>query len=398
MGLYRQKSYNIFYICTKYIFLTIPNSSRRRLRNSRSSNTSILLVGIYAFLNFSQINHFYMHLANNVSLQDKHTFGLPIKAAYYSLIRNEKELKQLLAMPVIQQNPIFILGHGSNVLFLQDFKGCVLQLATNGITTIKKTNHAVWLRVGAGLNWHNLVEYCVENGYGGVENLSLIPSTVGAAPIQNIGAYGVEFSEVLDSVEALEIATGAIQHFDKSACQLSYRNSIFKQQLKGKYVILYVTIQLSLKPIFKIDYEPIAKSLADQGISRPTLQAISQTIVAIRKSKISNPAKLGNAGSFFKNPLISQVTFDALKQHNPDLKGHMVDDGKIKIPAAWLIEACGWKGYRIGNVGVSEQHALILVHYGGGTANEVWTLAQRIQYSVQERFGITLEPEVEIIS
>jgi UDP-N-acetylmuramate dehydrogenase len=338
-----------------------------------------------------------MEIQENISLESLNTFHIAAKARYYSLIKDQHILQQLLANQFLKNTPTLILGGGSNVLFMKDFEGWVIQMAVEGIQKLHEDNHHILLRVGAGVAWHQLVLYCVENEYAGIENLSLIPGTVGAAPIQNIGAYGVELSEVFEYLEALEVTTGKIKKFEKEACKFGYRNSIFKNNLQGQYIILYVTLRLSKQPKFRITYGAIQEVLTAMNVTQLSIKAISDAVIHIRQHKLPDPNLIGNAGSFFKNPVVDRHTADILKKEYATLPTHTQPDGQIKLPAAWLIEQCGWKGYKHGAVGVHPHQALILVNYGGATGQEMYALAQQIQENVNKKFGIHLIPEVNII-
>ena len=338
-----------------------------------------------------------MNLQENISLEPLNTFHVAAKARYYSLIKDAHMLQLLLHHPFIQNLPKLVLGGGSNILFVKDFDGWVIQMALEGIKQVSADSTHVLLRVGAGVSWHSLVVYCVEKGYAGIENLSLIPGTVGAAPIQNIGAYGVELSDVFESLEAIEIRTGALKKFTKEDCAFGYRESIFKNSLQGQYIILYVTLRLAKQPIFHTSYGDLQEVLAAKGVKQLSIQAISDAVVHIRQQKLPDPTLIGNAGSFFKNPIVDQQVANRLKNEYPSLPIYPQTNDQVKLPAAWLIEQCGWKGYRRGAVGVYSHQALILVNYGGASGQEIYQLAQDIQQSVAQKFGIQLVPEVNVI-
>ncbi len=338
-----------------------------------------------------------MSLQENISLKSLHSFGIQAQARYYSLIQDRTTLQQLLRNEQLKPLPKLVLGKGTNVLFTRDFEGWVIQMDLGGIKKVQEDSFSVWLEVGAGYPWHNLVTYCVQKGYAGIENLSLIPGTVGAAPVQNIGAYGVEFSEVFESLEAIEIKTGTIKIFSKKDCAFGYRDSIFKSTLQGQYIIWQVTIRLQKQPTFRIEYGAIKETLAAMQVEQLSIQAISEAIMRIRQSKLPDPFQLGNAGSFFTNPVIDQPLFNQLQTKYPQMPHFNVAADQVRIPAAWLIEQAGWKGYRQGEVGVHPHQALVLVNYGAATGQAVYQLAQQIQQSVQAKFGIALVPEVNII-
>jgi UDP-N-acetylmuramate dehydrogenase len=289
-----------------------------------------------------------------------------------------------------------VLGGGSNILFTQDFDGLVLKNEIKGIKCIDEDDKTVYVEVGAGENWHQFVLYCIDKQWCGVENLSLIPGTVGASPIQNIGAYGVEIKDVFYSLSALNIETSQIECFDIEQCQFGYRSSVFKTIYKGKYVILSVTFCLKKNPDLKIGYGDIQKIL-EKDPSAPTIKSVSDAVIAIRKSKLPDPAEIGNSGSFFKNPEVPTAVFADLKIKFPHIVGYQVSDRSTKIPAGWLIEQAGWKGRTIGNIGVHKNQALVLVNYGGGSGAAIYQLALDIQKDVQLKFGVLIEPEVNIL-
>jgi len=338
-----------------------------------------------------------MWLQKHISLDTLNTLGVKAQARYYTRIDDVQQLQQLLWSRSLKPLPRLILGGGSNVLFIKDFEGIVIHMAIKGIATIREDKDHVWIQAGAGVSWHQLVRHCVAHNYAGIENLSFIPGTVGAAPVQNIGAYGVELSETFEALEAMEIDSCRNHIFDATACGFGYRESIFKNKLKGQYIILNVTLKLHKNPIFRVSYGDIQRTLETMNIKQLSVKAISDAVTHLRQRKLPNPAHLGNVGSFFKNPVITQVQFNQLKLIYPQIPGYQQPQDQIKVPAAWLIEQCGWKGQKIGAIGVHAQHALVLVNYGGGTGKDIYQLAQDIQQSVIEKFGITLIPEVQVI-
>ena len=338
-----------------------------------------------------------MSLSRNASLQSLHTFCTEVRAAAVGTFHSAQELQELLALPEFNDQPELILGGGSNVLFLRDFDGLVLLNRLGGITKIDEDSQHVLVKAGAGVGWHELVQYTVDQGWGGIENLSLIPGLCGAAPMQNIGAYGVELKDVFVELEALHKSSGTVKIIDREACQFGYRESIFKRKDSGQYVILSITLRLSKSPELKLAYGAIANTLTEMGIDKPTITDVSQAVIQIRRSKLPDPVKIGNAGSFFKNPELSAVEFNALLERNPDLPSYPQADGRIKVPAGWLIEQAGWKGRRIGAAGCHAQQALVLVNYGGAKGEDIWQLAQAILADVQEKFGVALQPEVNLI-
>jgi len=338
-----------------------------------------------------------MVLQEHVALNNFNTLGIQSHARYYVRIHDTQQLQQLLLAPQLKNLPRLTLGGGSNVLFLNDFKGIVLHMAIGGIATIREDPTHVWVKAGAGVNWHTLVLHCVNRNYAGIENLSLIPGTVGAAPVQNIGAYGVALSETFESLEAMEADSGAVHTFSKEDCAFGYRDSIFKNECKGQYIILSVTLKLHKKPAFRTTYGNLQDVLKAMGVQALSVRTISDAVIHIRKSKLPDPIHLGNAGSFFKNPIIAQQQFEQLKRTYPDMPGYAQPRDHVKVAAAWLIEQCGWKGKARGTVGVHQQHALVLVNYGSGTGQDIYQLALDIQQSVKDRFNIEITPEVQLI-
>lgn len=336
-----------------------------------------------------------MHIQENFDLTSLNTFRVSAKAKYYVRVQSKDELKKT-TFEFCDQT-IFVLGGGSNVLFVNDFEGLIIHPEIKGKQVVNEDSNQVWLKVGAGENWHELVRYCVQKGWGGIENLSLIPGWAGAAPIQNIGAYGIEFEEVFHSLTAIEIATGKSTVFFKEDCHFSYRDSIFKRELKNKYVITDVTICLNKEPKVNISYGSIQGVLNEKGIKDPSIHDISDIVIKIRNSKLPDPAIIPNAGSFFKNPVITNNFFEELKNRFPEIPHYLVDENHTKIPAGWLIEKTGWKGKERGKAGVYHQQALVIINKGGATGRQILDLANDIQQSVSTMFGITLVPEVNVI-
>jgi len=335
---------------------------------------------------------------SDVDLQPYNTLQVSATASSFAEITSSEQLQDILRHPQTSNQPVLVLGGGSNILFADDFDGLVLHVEIEGKKVFKETDKHVWLKIGAGENWHQAVRYCVEQGWGGIENLSLIPGTVGAAPIQNIGAYGVELEEVFEWLQAVAIETGEVRRFDHDDCRFGYRDSIFKNKLKGKYLVTQVALKLSKKPDLNTSYGAIQSELEKRAISNPTIKDISDIVIDIRKSKLPNPETLGNAGSFFKNPVVDNKVYDRIKEDYPGAPGYPMAEGQIKVPAGWLIEEAGWKGKVIGNTGTYKQQALVIVNHGGATGQEILMLAERIQTSVADQFGIELVPEVNIIS
>lgn len=331
----------------------------------------------------------------NVMLKDYNTFGIEAKANYFTIVKNSQDLKNLLNLEVFRSTAKFILGGGSNILFTQDYNGLVIKVDIKGISIVDEDDHNVWLEVGAGENWHDFVMYCVQHNFAGIENLSLIPGTIGAAPIQNIGAYGVELKDVFIELKAANVYDGRICTFTNSECQFGYRDSIFKRALKDQYIILSIVLKLNKVPKFNIAYENLKETLQLMQIKEIDIKAISDAIIHIRSNKLPDPKKIGNAGSFFKNPIIAYADFLKLKEAYPDIPHFpVINQTAIKLSAAWLIEQCGWRGKRFGDVGVYEKQALILVNYQKATAKEIQALAGEIQQSVHKKFGVYLNPEV----
>ena len=336
-----------------------------------------------------------MEIHQNYSLLALNTFGLEAKAEHFATVHSVDALQAAIQSPI---RPILVLGGGSNLLFTQDVSGLVLKNAIQGIKTIQTVDNTTWVEVGGGVVWHDFVLWAIEQGLGGVENLSLIPGTVGAAPIQNIGAYGVELKDVFAHLNAVDLESGELRSFNNADCQFGYRDSIFKHEAKGKYCISSVLFSLTNKNHqLNISYGDIRQTLDANGVQDPGIADISRAVVQIRSSKLPDPAKIGNCGSFFKNPETERAVLERLLPQYPQVPHYDLPDGRVKIPAGWLIEQCGWKGKRVGNTGSYEKQALVLVNYGGATGAEVKKLAYDIIDSVEQRFGIRLEPEVNMV-
>ncbi|RDC63673.1 UDP-N-acetylmuramate dehydrogenase [Adhaeribacter pallidiroseus] len=338
-----------------------------------------------------------MELQRDISLRAYNTFGMDVKARFFATFSNVGELQDLLRLPELQNLPHLILGGGSNILFTQDFEGVVLKNNILGIETTELDADYYLVKASSGVAWHDLVVYTLEQELGGLENLSLIPGTVGAAPLQNIGAYGVELKDVFESLEAVHLASGELQTFNAEQCKFGYRESIFKHELKGQYIVVSVTLRLRKKPVFNTSYGAITQTLVSMQVVEINARAISEAVCQIRRSKLPDPTQIGNAGSFFKNPEISITQFQALQQDYPTIPSYPTATGQVKVPAGWLIEQAGWKGRRFEAYGVHKDQALVLVNYGGAQGNQVKDLAHQIIASVQEKFGIQLQPEVNII-
>ena len=340
-----------------------------------------------------------MTILENVELKQFNTFGIDATAKYFTSLRSDDDIQQLLSTAIFKNEQHLILGGGSNVLFTNDFKGLVARVELTGIDVVGEDADTVALKVGAGENWHGFVRHCVSQNWGGVENLSLIPGTVGAAPMQNIGAYGVEIKNIISQVEAVEIDTRRTKVFTNVECQFGYRESIFKQQAKGKYLISSVTLILTKRNHRLVTgYGALSETLGQNANAQHSIQQISDAVIKIRSSKLPDPSRIGNAGSFFKNPSIHAELHDFIKKEHPTLPSYPAENNQYKIPAAWLIEQCGWKGKTFDNIGIHKHQALVLVNYGGGKGHDIWELAMKIQDSVKAKFDITLQPEVNVIN
>lgn len=331
-------------------------------------------------------------IEENKSLKAYNTFSIDVHARYFATVRTVAEVQTVLSNQ--PSTDMIILGGGSNILLTKNRDGLVIHNAILGIEKIHENQNHVFLKVGAGENWHQFVLYCIAHNYAGIENLSLIPGTVGAAPIQNIGAYGVEIKDVLECVDVIQISSGIMKTIFANDCQLSYRDSIFKQALKNKIIITHVTLRLNKNPIFHVEYGAIKTLLKNTPLS---IKTISDAIIKIRQEKLPNPKIIGNAGSFFKNPLVPESLFLTIQKQYPVMPFFEEENATIKIPAGWLIEQCGFKGKRLGDVGVHANQALVLVNYGNGTGSDIKKLSETIQAAVLEKFGIRLMVEVNIL-
>ncbi len=338
-----------------------------------------------------------MTIQENISLKPYNTFGLNAHAKYFTRIGNEDNLIALLSDKTLSTEKQLVLGSGSNILLKGDFDGVVLKNEIFGKEVISETEDKVLVKIGAGENWHQFVLWSLEQGYFGLENLSLIPGTVGASPIQNIGAYGLELKDVFESLEAIEVKTGKKEVFFKKDCNFGYRNSIFKKKYKGQFYITSVTLRLSRKNTVNVSYGAIQKVLTEMELEQITPKAVSDAVIQIRSSKLPNPAVIGNAGSFFKNPAINQSLFQDLQKKFPSLVFYPLANNYFKIPAGWLIEQCGWKGKIVGNTGTYKNQALVIVNHGHATGKEIIDLTEKIENSVLEKFNIKLDREVNIV-
>jgi UDP-N-acetylmuramate dehydrogenase len=336
-----------------------------------------------------------LQIHENVSLKNFNTFGIDASARYFVEINHEDDLVELFMDPQWKTMERLVIGGGSNLLLTKNFEGLAIRINIRGIE--HRINHNdVFIEAGGGEVWNDLVNYAVKWEFAGMENLSLIPGSVGASPIQNIGAYGVELKDVFERCRAFEIATGTFKSFDKAACRFGYRDSIFKQH-KGEYIIVCVKFQLSMIADINTRYGAIEQELNNRGIAKPTIKDISQVVSHIRVSKLPDPSTIGNAGSFFKNPVIPVTEFEPVKAQYPDAVNYPAGDGLVKLAAGWLIEQCGWKGKVVGNTGTWKNQALVLVNHGGATGAEVYQLSSQIIDSVYRKFGVMLEREVNII-
>ncbi len=338
-----------------------------------------------------------MEIRENYSLKKLNTFGIDASAEYYTEVFSVADLQELLSEKKFESIPNLILGGGSNILFTKNFAGLVIKNNLNGISLIKEDANYFYVKAQSGEVWHNFVMYCIANNYAGVENLSLIPGNVGASPMQNIGAYGVEIKDVFYELEALNIKKNTVETFNYSNCKFGYRESVFKSELKNKYIILSVSFKLYKTPIFNTSYGAIEKELEAMKVSDISIAAISKAVCNIRNSKLPNPTEIGNAGSFFKNPEIEKGQYILLKEKYPALVAYLLENKNYKLAAGWLIEQCGWKGKKVGDAGVHKNQALVLVNYGKAKGDEIYALSQQILDSVKEKFGIALEREVNII-
>ena len=337
-----------------------------------------------------------MNFSENFSLKPYNTFGIDAKAKYFTVFESVAELNNILTSEVYKNNKTFILGGGSNLLFTEDYDGLIIHNKIAGICILEDNENDVIVEVGAGENWHNFVMWSVSQGLSGIENLALIPGTVGASPIQNIGAYGLEVKDTIIKVAAIEIATQKVKNFSNAECEFEYRNSIFKGKLKDKFIITKVTFNLSKIPLNKTTYGAIAEELRSLD-KTPSPGSIAEAVINIRSRKLPNPAELGNSGSFFKNPVIPTSKFTALQEKFPEVVGYKISETETKVATGWLIDNAGLKGYRKADAGVHKNQALVLVNYGKASGKEIIALAKEIQTIVKEKYGIQIVPEVNIL-
>lgn len=335
-----------------------------------------------------------MEIKKNISLKGYNTFGVDVEAKGFVEVGSVTQLEAVLDG---NSEPILILGGGSNLLFTKDFNGLVIKNNLRGITLVKESDTEIFFKVGAGESWHEFVLFCIENNYAGIENLSLIPGNVGASPMQNIGAYGVEVKDLIIEVEAFDLKKSETRIFSNSECEFNYRSSVFKTSEKGNYFITAVTFRLKKEANVNTSYGAIENELKQMNVVDPTIKEVSDAVINIRSSKLPDPKKIGNSGSFFKNPIVSEVQKNKILENYDDAPHYLQTDGTFKMAAGWLIEKCGWKGKRIGNYGVHELQALVLVNYGGAKGSEIYSLSEEIIMTVKSKFGIILEREVNII-
>jgi UDP-N-acetylmuramate dehydrogenase len=335
-----------------------------------------------------------MNIQKNVLLKNYNTFGISVNAKRFISVNSVYELQQILKV----EKDIFLISGGSNMLLTKDIDELVVHINIKGVSIDNENENAAYLTVNSGENWHEFVLWCISQNYGGIENLSLIPGNVGTCPIQNIGAYGVEVKDTITKVEAIEIETGKLVQFSNKDCNFGYRNSIFKNELKGKHIITSVSFKLTtIHHNLNSSYGAIETELSLKKISKPNLKDISNAVIAIRKSKLPDPKEIGNSGSFFKNPVISSAQYLKLQKEYADIPGYKISDMEVKIPAGWLIEKAGFKGKRYGEFGVHDKQALVLVNYGNASGKEIYQLAEKIKETIVKKFEITLEIEVNII-
>jgi UDP-N-acetylmuramate dehydrogenase len=338
-----------------------------------------------------------MNLSQNISLKPFNTFGINVSSRFFSTFSSIEELNSVLEFSEKEKLNWLTIGGGSNLLFTKDYEGIILKNELDGIELVNEDNNYYFVKAAAGVGWHNFVLHCIENNYGGVENLSLIPGSVGAAPLQNIGAYGVELKDVFYELEAFNITTKTIEKFSLNDCAFGYRESIFKRELKGKYIVVSVTFRLTKQPVFNTKYGAIEQELEKMGCTELSIKNISNAVINIRSSKLPNPKEIGNAGSFFKNPAIDGELYTKLISLYPTIPIYPAPNNKHKLAAGWLIEQCGWKGYRKQDAGCHNKQALVLVNYANASGKEIYDLSSQIVASVQQKFGVELEREVNII-
>ena len=338
-----------------------------------------------------------MEIMRDYPLRSLNTFNINVDGKYFAEVASVEDMAGVLDFAEELGLPLLVMGGGSNILFTRDFPGVVAGIRIMGVEVVGESTRDILVKAGAGENWDSFVGYCVQKGYGGLENLSLIPGAVGASPVQNIGAYGVEMKDHFESLEFYDFKTRKILEFRKDQCDFGYRNSIFKQELKGRGVVISVTYRLARHPEFVTSYGSIMEELAQMKVDSLSLEALREAVIRIRRSKLPDPAVTGNAGSFFKNPTIPAESYERLISKFPDLVAYHQPDNSFKVAAGWLIDQCGWKGYHDGDAGVHSRQALVLVNHGHASGEELYRLSEKIQASVMDRFGIQLEREVNVI-
>jgi UDP-N-acetylmuramate dehydrogenase len=331
------------------------------------------------------------------SLKPYNTFGVTAQARYFASFGSVEQLRELLAHPTVKQNQRLVLGGGSNMLFVRNFDGIVLKNELKGIETVAEDEHHYYVKSSAGEVWHELVMHCIRSNYAGIENLALIPGCVGASPMQNIGAYGVEIKDVFHELEAMQIEDGSMRTFSLNECNFGYRESIFKRGEKDRWVITSVTFRLNKRAVLHTSYGAIEEELDSFHLDNITIKDVARAVINIRSSKLPDPKKIGNAGSFFKNPVVPMSVYRSILEHHNNAPSFPIDEDHVKVPAGWLIERAGWKGKNLGNYGVHDKQALVLVNYGGATGSQIYDLSTSIIDDVKQKFGIELEREVNII-
>ena len=336
-------------------------------------------------------------MQQQVSLKNLNSFRIDAYAKYFSSFDDKDSLLEVLNTKQASTEKLMILGGGSNLLFTKDFDGLLLKNNISGIEKLEENEEYVFIKAGAGVLWHNLVLYCLQHNYGGMENLALIPGSVGASPMQNIGAYGVELKDIFHTLEAVNIHERTTETFNNAACEFGYRNSVFKNKFRDHFIIVSVTYRLAKNPVFNISYGAIKEELDKMAVTDLSIQHIAEAVINIRSSKLPDPAVIGNAGSFFKNPLVSKTIFENLKNSFPGIVGHEAGNEKVKLAAGWLIESCGWKGFRRGDAGCHAKQALVLVNYGNAKGDEILSLSEEIIRSVKQKFNVLLQGEVNIV-
>lgn len=338
-----------------------------------------------------------MIISSDISLKPYNTFGIDASAKYFTAVKSMQDVYELLSSNEYKSNEHLILGGGSNLLITKNVDALVVKNELKGIESIKETDEHVFVKCAGGEVWHEFVMWCINKNYGGLENLSLIPGCTGASPMQNIGAYGVEIKDTFFELEAIHAVTGELKTFSKTDCEFGYRESVFKRRFKNQFIITSVTFKLSKNPVFHVEYGAIKQELDAMNISELSIKAISQAVINIRSSKLPNPKKIGNAGSFFKNPEVSAEIYTHLKSNFPNIVAYPLENSNYKLAAGWLIEQSGLKGYRKGDAGVHKLQALVLVNYGKASGNEIFDLSTHVLQTVKDKFGIELEREVNII-